>query len=96
VQFLGHKVLQVDSPSRLAVKFDALIIPLFFTMQSFGKYEAKFYEPIDHRDFKDENKNKNLTQAQANIMQQHILNKPEQWFWQHKRFKQFHEYIYEK
>ncbi len=95
VDFFGHKVKQTDSSSRLAVKFDALILPLFFTMDSFGKYTAKFYEPLEPSNFKGENKIFELTQAQANIMEQHILQKPEQWFWQHKRFKQYNSEIYE-
>ena len=96
VEFLGHKVKQADSASRLAVKFDALIIPLFFTMDFFGKYTAKFYEPIDPNNFKSENNILKLTQAQANVMQQHIYNNPNQWFWQHKRFKEYNKKIYDE
>jgi len=95
VDFFGHKVLQADSSSRLAMKFDALIIPLFFTMESFGKYKATFYEPIEHKEFDEKNKILNLTQAQANIMEEHIHKNPEQWFWQHKRFKKYNREIYE-
>jgi len=95
VDFFGHKVLQADSSSRLAMKFDALIIPLFFTMESFGKYKATFYEPIEHKEFDERNKILNLTQAQANIMEEHIHKNPEQWFWQHKRFKKYNREIYE-
>lgn len=94
VEFLGHKVCQVDSPARLAVKFDALIIPLFFTMDEFGKYTAKFYPPIDHNDIEGDDKILSLTQAQADVMQEHIFNKPDQWFWQHKRFKEYNKEIY--
>ncbi len=94
VDLFGHKVQQADSPSRLAVKFDALIIPLFFTMDKFGKYTAKFYPFIDHNNFKDEDKILNLTQAQAKAIEKHILNKPDQWFWQHKRFKEYNKDIY--
>jgi len=92
VEFFGKKVLQADSASRLAIKFDALIIPLFFTNIEFGKYEAEFYPPIDPREEKDITK---LTQLQADIMQHHIEKEPSQWFWQHKRFKQFYPEIYE-
>lgn len=95
VSFFGHKVKQTDSSSRLAAKFDAIILPLFFTMDSFGKYTAKFYEPIEPSDYEGENQILNLTQAQADIMEKHILEKPEQWFWQHKRFKQYNGDIYE-
>jgi Kdo2-lipid IVA lauroyltransferase/acyltransferase len=96
VEFLGHKVMQADVASRLAIKFDALIIPLFFTMDQFGKYRAKFYEPIDHQNFDDQDKILNLTQEQADIMGKHILLKPDQWFWQHKRFKEYNKDIYNK
>jgi len=94
VDFLGYKVKQVDSSSRLALKFDALIIPLFFTMDNFGKYTAKFYEPIEPSSFTGDEKIKDLTQAQANIMSQHILENPNQWLWQHKRFKKYNKNIY--
>jgi len=94
VDFLGHRVKQTDSSSRLAIKFDALIIPIFFTMTSFGKYTAKFYQPIEPSTFKGENQIKDLTQAQADIMSEHILENPDQWLWQHKRFKKYHQSIY--
>ena len=95
VEFLGHKVMQADVASRLAIKFDALIVPLFFNMDSFGKYTAQFYKEIDHNDFTKEDKIQNLTQKQADIMSNHIYNKPEEWFWQHKRFKEYNREIYE-
>ena len=96
VTFLGHKVKQADSASRLAVKFDAIILPLFFTMDSFGSYTAKFYEPIEPKEYEGENQILNLTQAEADVMSEHILSKPEQWFWQHKRFKEYDNTIYHK
>jgi len=94
IKFLGHKVKQADSASRLAIKFDALVIPLFFTMNSFGKYTAKFYEPMAAKEFEGENQILDFTQAQAQVMEKHILNNPDQWFWQHKRFKQYNKDIY--
>lgn len=96
VEFMGHKVKQADSTSRLAFKFDAIIIPIFFTMKSFGKYEAKFCDPIEPKDFAGEDKISMLTQAQADVMQEHILEHPDQWFWQHKRFKEYNKEIYKK
>jgi len=95
VNFLGHKVKQADSASRLAVKFDAVVIPLFFTMDKFGEYTAKFYEPMEPKSFVGENQILDFTQAQADIMEKHIRNNPDQWFWQHKRFKIYDKEIYE-
>jgi KDO2-lipid IV(A) lauroyltransferase len=94
VTFLGHKVKQADSASRLAVKFDAIILPLFFTMDSFGSYTAKFYEPIEPKEYEGKNQIVNLTQKEADVMSEHILSQPEQWFWQHKRFKEYDKNIY--
>ena len=98
VEFLGHKVIQADSSSRLAIKFDALIIPVFFPMVSFGKYNVEFLKPIDHNQIQaqnDKQKIQILTQLQANIMSDYILKYPDQWFWQHKRFKKYNGEIYE-
>ena len=96
VEFLGAKVLQTDSSSKLAIKFDAIIVPLFFKRTSFGNYEAIFYDGIEANDYKGDNQILDLTQAQAIIMQEHIKQNPSQWFWQHKRFKVFNKEIYKK
>lgn len=96
VEFFGKKVKQADSASRLALKFDAIVLPVFFTMNSFGKYTAKFYEPLDPKNFTGENKIRDFTQAQADIIEKHIRIVPDQWFWQHKRFKEYHKEIYEQ
>lgn len=96
VEFLGHRVKQADSSSRLAVKFDAVIIPLFFNMTSFGQYEAEFLEPIEAKDFEGENQILDMSQKQADIMSAQILKHPHLWFWQHKRFKEYHKEIYNK
>jgi len=96
VNFLGHTVKQADSASRLAIKFDAIVLPLFFTMDSFGKYTGKFYEPLEPKNYQGKNQILDFTQAQADVMQEHILSKPDQWFWQHKRFKKYNKEIYKK
>lgn len=96
VQFLGHKVKQTDSTSRLAIKFDALIIPMFFRMDSFGKYTAVVKDVIDSRNFTSENNIEELTQAQADVIEKQIFEKPDIWFWQHKRFKEYDKEIYEQ
>ncbi|HIP13724.1 MAG TPA: lipid A biosynthesis acyltransferase [Arcobacter sp.] len=96
VNLFGHKVLQTDSSSKLAVKFDAIIIPLFFQRTSFGKYDAIFYDGIEAKDYEGDNQIQDLTQAQANIIEEQIRKEPSQWFWQHKRFKVFNQEIYKK
>lgn len=90
IDFFNHRAMQSDSTSRLAIKFDALIIPVFTITDDFNHYEIKFYPPIDtsSQDIQ------TITQLQANVMQEQISSKPQLWFWQHKRWKEFYNHIY--
>ena len=95
VEFFGKKVSATDATSRLAVKFDALIIPMFAITKDFRKYTIKVCEPIESKDIKAEDKILALTQIQANVIEKQIKEQPELWFWQHKRWKEFHKSMYE-
>lgn len=95
VQFLGHNVKLIDSTSRLATKFNAIILPVFFVMDDFRKYTVIFHNPIEPKEFEGENQIQRLTEKQAEIMEKQIKEIPDQWFWQHKRFKYYHKEIYE-
>ena len=92
VKFLGHNASQVDSSARLAIKFNAVIIPVFFIQNKFRDYTIKFYEKLEPSDYN--NDLQLITQKEASIISKQILEKPEIWFWQHRRFKEFHKYIY--
>jgi len=94
VEFLGHKAIQVDSTARLALKFNAIIIPVFFVMNEFRNYTIKFYDGIEPSAFQGENKIHDITQKEADMMSQQISDKPDLWFWQHRRFKEYYQEIY--
>ncbi|MEA3315544.1 MAG: lipid A biosynthesis acyltransferase [Campylobacterota bacterium] len=94
IEFLDHMVKQVDTAARLAFKFDALIIPIFFTRESFGKHILTFDKAIDSRDYTSDNKIEELTQAQALVMTKYIKRYPDQWLWQHRIFKEYSSDIY--
>lgn len=96
IDFMGYKVKHVDSASRLAVKFDAVIIPVFFQCYELGKYRVKFYDAIDPRDYIGDDKIPSITQQQADIIEQQIRLEPECWLWQHRRWKAYHNDIYKK
>ena len=93
IEFLGKRAIQVDSTARLATKFDAVIIPVFFIMEDFRRYTIYFYDPIYPKDY--DNDIKRITQKEADIMSEQIRKKPQIWFWQHRRFKEFYKSIYE-
>lgn len=95
VDFFDTKVLATDSTSRLAIKFDAVIIPIFAVMIDFKKYVIKVVEPIDilKINFDDQrDKVSQLTQLQSDVVQKQIKELPKQWFWQHRRWKNSIDY----
>ena len=97
VDFLNNKIKMIDSASRLAMKFDAVIIPVFFTPKEFSKYEMRLYKPIEANEYKNKEQGlEKLTQYQANILSAHIIKQPDFWLWQHKIFKEFKKDIYEQ
>jgi len=98
IDFFDKKVMATDATSRLALKFDAVIIPIFAVCNEFRDYEIKVYDALDTTkiEFKTDDKVQELTQLQNNIIEQQIKEVPEQWFWQHKRWKKFYKDLYER
>ena len=98
IKFFGKKVMATDATARLALKFDAVIIPVFAVCNDFREYTIKVYDALDVTtiDFKTEDKVKELTQLQANIIEQQIIEKPQFWFWQHKRWKKYYKNLYKR
>ncbi len=98
IDFFDKKVMATDATARLALKFDAVIIPLFAVMDDFRDYTIKVYDAIDPStvEFKTEDKEKELTQLQADIIQKQIEQTPQQWFWQHKRWKKHYKNLYKR
>lgn len=98
VEFLGQKDMATDSTSRLALKFDAIIIPIFPVCNGFRDYTIKVCEPLDVTQiaFQSNDAIEELTQMQTDIITKQIFEKPDDWFWQHKRFKKYHNDIYKK
>lgn len=98
IKFFGKKVMATDATARLALKFDAVIIPVFAVCNNFRDYTIKVYDALDVTsiEFKTEDKIKELTQLQANIIEQQIIEKPQFWFWQHKRWKKYYKNLYKR
>ncbi len=98
IDFFDQKVMATDSTSRMALKFDAVIIPVFAVMNDFRDYTIKIGEVIDTKqvEFKTDDKIQELTQIQNSLVEKQIKEKPELWFWQHKRFKHKHDELYKR
>lgn len=97
VNFFDQKVRHTPSLAILARRMNAIIIPTFISTQNtYDTFDISFYEPICTTN----TPNKDLdildsVQSQAKITEQVIKEKPDEWFWFHKRFKYNQEEIYE-
>ena len=98
IDFLGQRAKATDATARMALKFDAIIIPIFTINNGFRDWTIKVCEAIDVKtlEFKSDNKIEELTQIQNDIVSNQIFEKPDFWLWQHKRFKAFNKNIYKK
>lgn len=97
VDFFGKNAGHSPAASVLGRMFNATLIPVFISTDDYEHYEVKFYDPLPilHTDDK-EIDILQMTQAQADIIQKVIEEKPEEWFWVHKRWKTYHPELYKK
>ena len=75
-----------------------LLFQIFTLCNDFRDWTIKVCEPIDVKtyEFKSDDKIKELTQIQNDIVSKQIFEKPDFWLWQHKRFKAYNDEIYKK
>ncbi|MDR1451418.1 MAG: hypothetical protein LBI57_03675 [Helicobacteraceae bacterium] len=78
----------LDSASRLARQFDAVVIPCFITTDDFKRYALFFMEPLrpDHSADKERDIER-MVAGEALSLQKAIERNPEEYFWFHKRMK---------
>ncbi len=95
IDFFGKKARHTPSASQLARKFDAVLLPIFVTTDDYKKYRMKFYPPIEINKTDDEEADiLRLTQAQADITEKVVRERPDEYFWLHKRWKNQYPEIY--
>jgi KDO2-lipid IV(A) lauroyltransferase len=97
VNFFNHKVTHTPLASILSRKFGIDLIPAYISTDDYLNYKVSIYPPI--KSLKTDNKKNDLedmTKAQAKVLEEVIRKKPEQWFWQHKRWKEFYKDLYIK
>jgi KDO2-lipid IV(A) lauroyltransferase len=87
VEMFGLKALHTPSAALLSKKFDIPIIPVFIQREK-DKYKIIFKDVILEKDI-----NKNV-QMQSNVIEEMIKEKPEEWYWFHRRFKHYYEEKY--
>ncbi|HHD75758.1 MAG TPA: lipid A biosynthesis acyltransferase [Campylobacterales bacterium] len=96
VSFFNQKTTHTPIASILSRKFGIDMIPAFISTDDYTNYTVTIYPAI--KSLKTENQEEDLekmTQSQAEAMEKVIRQQPNQWFWQHKRWKAYHKELYE-
>jgi len=87
VDFFNRPAITYEAPAKLALKFDIPIIMGFAERQENFKYKVKLFEII-YDDIKgNENAVELLTQRHVKYLEEQIIKNPNQWAWQHNRWK---------
>jgi len=87
VPFFGHDAMTSPVAARLAVGFRCPVIPIRAERTSGARYRVTIYPPMDLPDSggrKDDQRR--LLLEMNRILEEWIREKPEQWFWVHKRW----------
>jgi KDO2-lipid IV(A) lauroyltransferase len=80
--FMGHRALTATSAADLALKYDALLVPVYGIRQKDGiSFELAIEDPIPKTTPAE------MTQAVNTSLERQVMAHPEQWFWIHRRWK---------
>jgi len=88
VEMFGLKALHTPSAALIAKKFNIPIIPVFIQRNG-NKYKIIFKDPILEKDIQ------KSVELQSKVIEKMIEEKPEEWYWLHRRFKHYYEDKYE-
>ncbi|CAA6818717.1 MAG: Lipid A biosynthesis lauroyl acyltransferase (EC [uncultured Sulfurovum sp.] len=97
VNFFNHKVTHTPLASILSRKFGIDLVPAYISTDDYQNYTVTIHPPI--KSLKTDNQEddlKTMTESQAKILEEVIRTQPAQWFWQHKRWKEFYKELYNK
>jgi len=87
VEFLGRPAVTYEAPAKLCLKFKIPLIFILFIRQENFTYKV-YYHIIEYNDLiGKEDAIEKLTKRHVNALEKIINQYPEQWVWQHNRWK---------
>ena len=85
--FFGHLVHTAPAPSRLALRFGTVLQPMSVQRLGGARFRAVVHDPIEVPDTGDRSADiKAGVDAVNAFMEARIRERPEEWFWVHRRF----------
>ena len=88
LQFFGQETNCVPGPAALARSQDAPILPVYITKLPDGRHRLMLHKPIYVERTRDKQADIRRTSQQLmDVLEQHVRDYPEDWFWLHDRWK---------
>lgn len=88
VDFLGESASTVTGPAQIALKSGAPIVALAAHRRGAGPHLIEILPPIRPEEFPDTEAGRlHLTQRLTGIIETWVRQRPDQWFWLHRRWK---------
>lgn len=82
LSFFGQPASTAVSAAHLALKYDALLVPIYAVRQADGLgFAIEVEPPVSHSD------EETMTQALNDSLEAQVRAHPEQWLWTHRRWK---------
>ena len=94
--FSGKKATHTTIASVLSRRFNVGIVPVMIGIgENYKSFEVDPIHPFIAKKVEDSTQDiLHATQAQADVIEEAIRAKPQDWFWFHKRFKSAYQEIY--
>jgi KDO2-lipid IV(A) lauroyltransferase len=89
VNFFGQPAMTTPSAAELAIKYNMALIPIFTVRKSIGNYEIHLQPPMNLLTEIENPKVRirNIIQKMNDVIEAHIRQFPNDWFWLHRRWK---------
>lgn len=92
LDFFGKPTNCVPGPAAMARSAGIGVIPGFITRKADGTHKIIFHAPVEVPRTKDKRADiRTAEQAVNRVLEQHIREHPEEWFWLHDRWKSMRE-----
>lgn len=88
--YFGRECATTPALASFALKTGAAVVPAVCPLGPDGRNEARFYEPIEPPRTGDAQRDvAEMTQRVTSFVEARVRERPEQWFWVHRRWKPF-------
>ncbi len=89
-RFFGRECATTPALASFALKTGAPVVPAFCTLDEDGRYAARFGPPVAPPQTGDTDREvAEMTQRVTSCVEARVRERPEQWFWVHRRWKPF-------